>query len=264
MKSTFLNHTLAEFYKLKSTPVIYLVGLCCAFVLSIVIVAHSMDVNSVALDADPWRRCFNAGLGIFSFFVMGPFIILLVTAMIYIEQRANAWKLLYTMPVSRGNIYFSKLLVMIFIIMFSLLLLVFCLVGVGYFLDTYLPELEFNYYPPPVLEALQNIGHNLIASLGILGLQYFLCLWFRNFLIPLSIGIIGVVLGFILITTNTDLVLYLPFSYPMGVKDYGMFRSDKIELILGDWLTNVELYSLLYFLFFITLGYFYERWRNVD
>ncbi len=264
MKTNFINHLSAEIRKLKSTPIIYLIVFCCAFVLSIVMIAHSLDRNSVVLGADPWRRCFSAGIGIYSFFVTVPFVVLLVTAVTFVEQRANAWKLLYTMPVTRGSIYFSKLTIIILTVFATSFLLVFALVGAGYVLDQFLPELEFAYYQAPVYTNLKNITHGVIALLGVIGIQYFLSLWFKNFLIPISIGIIGFILAFILTTINTKITLYVPYSYSMVVKDYGMFKLEHTKGIWNGWLTNVELYSILCFVFFVGLGYFYERWRNVE
>jgi len=265
MKSTIVHHLSAEVKKLKSTPVVYLVGACCVFVIAIIMVAHTLDIiNAVRINVNPWKRCFGAGMGIYSFFVMVPFVVLLITAVTFVEQRANAWKLLYTMPVARGNVYFSKLIIIILIVFITSVLLIFGVVGAGYMLDQIFPELEFTYYQAPILNAFEDIIHLLIASLGVIGLQYFMSLWFKNFLVPMSIGIVGYILAFILTTTNTKFVLYLPYTYSMTVKDHGMFKSDHTKEIWNGWLTNVELYSVLCFVLFVGLGYFYERWRNVE
>jgi len=264
MQSTFLNHINAEIKKLKSTPIIYLVLFCCLFISVIIIIAHSLDINSTArLNTDPWKRLFAAGLSIYSFFVINPFVVLLVSAVMYVEQRADAWKLLYTLPVGRGSIYFSKLLVIIGITIGCSLVLVLFLVLSGYFINLFYPEIEVVYYQPDILALFKKIFHTIVALLGVIGLQYFLSLWFKNFLVPLSLGVVGFILGFIVTTTNSKIALCIPFTFPMIVKDYGMFRNDKVAYVFGDWLTNVELYSIIFFVVFVALGYFYETRRNV-
>lgn len=254
----------AEIRKLKSTPVLYLVLFCAAFIITIVCLAHAMDVHAMArLNTNPWKRYFNGSIAVFSIFVISPFIVLLVSSVLYVEQKASAWKYLYTMPTGRGNIYMSKLLVICLILFSSALLLVFGLLLSAYALDYIYPEHEFRYYTPDVWNWLKILSRVLVAALGVVGLQYFLSTVFKHFLAPLGLGILGYILGFILSSFKTKIALFLPFTYPMLVHDFGAFSATQRTTIGDTWLTNVELYSLICFVVFVGLGFFYEKRRNV-
>lgn len=264
MNISTINLLSTEFRKLKNTPVVYLVGCCILFVITVITLAHILDIaNTAIIGVNPWNRLLATGFGLFSFFVAVPFVVFLITAVTYVEQRANSWKLLYTMPISRGNFYFSKLFVILIIVISAAVLLVCALLLVGLILSCFYPELEFTYYQPNISELSHSLIHSLVAVLGVLGIHYFLSLWLKNFIASMSIGIVGYILAFILASTNTKFVLFLPYSYVMIVKDFGIMKNEFPKELFNSGFMNVEFYSLGCFLVFICLGYILERKRNV-
>ena len=254
-----------EWLKLKSTPGLYLALTCGLLISFLVFITHLMEVHSLtSFGVNPWRRYFTRGLAIFSLFVSVPFVLLLVSAVVNVERQANAWKYLYTLPIRRGNIYFSKLVVLLLLLALSLFLLVFGLVLSGYVLDSIHPEFELAFYQPDLWELGANAVHTWLSLLGLVGLQYFLSLRFQHFLLPLGLGILGYVFGLILAVTQNTVALYCPFSYPMLVQDFGMFRIEIRASAGFAGLNNIELYSLGFFLFFVLLGWIWENRRSVS
>lgn len=254
----------AELIKLRRSPVWYILALCILLTAIGVFVAHLMDAhNMVRLNYDPWQRYFRASTAIFNLFISVPYVVLLVSAVVFIEQRASAWKYLYTLPKTRGQLYFSKLTMILFLYLFSIVMLVLGLVLSGYVLDFFRPEYEFNYYSPDFSELGKQFGHFFIGSLGLMAWQYWLSLQFKNILVPLGLGVLGFVFALIMSVTGQTLTLYIPYAIPMIVQDLDMFRSEYITDSFIPGLKNVELYSLLYFLIFSLLGYWIERRRNV-
>lgn len=254
----------AELIKLKHSPVWYILLLGIVLTASGVFLGHLLDAhNMVKLNMDPWQRYFRASLAIFNLFIVVPYLLLMVSATVFIEQRANAWKYLYTLPPSRGMFFFTKLALIALLYLFSLAMLVTGLVLSGYWLNFFRPEYEFIYYQPNLLALAQNMGHFFIASLGLIAWQYWLSLRFKNILVPLGIGVFGFVLGIIMSVTGQKIALYLPYALPMIVKDLDMFKNDHVAPSLINSLNNVELHSIALFLLFGLLGYWRERHREV-
>lgn len=260
---TFVKYINAEFIKLKYLPSIWLSGVVVMAVLVIIFAAHMIDVNAIDLNVDPWRKTLVACKGIFSTFMAIPFVVLFVSAALYIEHQSNAWKYQYTIPTSRVFVVLAKIAAILIWIIVTIIVLTIGLILVGHLLNYFLPEYEFSYYKIPYFHFLESISHSFIALLGVIGVQYFLSFRFTGFLIPASIGIVAFICGLILGSINNKLALYFPYSYPVIVKDHGMFITDKIGIKEIGWLNNVELFSIGVFLFFVAITCFLERYRNI-
>lgn len=245
----------AEFIKIKRTPVLLLVIAVSLFISFIQFIGHHLDVHSLtALGANPWDRFYNTGFAIYSNFFICPFTILLVSAVLYIEHQANSWKFLHVTPVRRESIFGFKLFMLVFLLFSTIVLLILCSTLFAYWLDRIAPEYEFSYYTPHVWEYFKELSHATISILGVLGIHYCLNIWFKNYFIPLGIGIFCFIVGLILASTNQKAALYFPYSYPLMVKQTGMFVQDKIGIIRTGVLSNIEWHSLAYFIVFTLLG----------
>lgn len=255
----------AEFLKLRSTPVIYLILACCLLVTSMSVLASVMDVHhSIKLGESPWSRFTHGSLAVFSIFMISPMAVVIISALSYIEKRANSWKYIYTLPFGRGNIYFAKLFTILILMAVLCALMILIMVFSGYIVDFFYPEYEFRYFKPDVTAYFESLSHIFVGVLGIIGIQYLLTYIFQHFLIPLVIGFTGFIVGFIMSAANTKLAIYIPFVYPISVKDQRMFRFDyRTEAWEGSWINNLELYSIICFVTCVALGYLYEVRRNV-
>lgn len=260
---TILRYIGAEFIKLRYLPIVWLSGVVVFAVLLIVFSAHFIDVNSISFDVDPWRRTLVACRGIFSVFMAIPFVVLLISAALYVEHQSNAWKYQYTVPTNRMIIVLSKLITILLWVITTIFLLTLGLILVGYVLDAFLPEYEFAYYRIPYLIFVERLSHNFVSLLGVIGIQYFLSFRFKGFLIPASIGIVAFLSGLILGSTNNAAALYYPYSYPIIVDDMGMFKLDKVGIVEYGMLNNVEVYSIIVFLIFVGITCVLEQRRNI-
>lgn len=254
----------AELLKLKSTYVLWLALLVVSFISFVVFIGHYLDVNSMArIGENPWDRIGNAGHAILSIFMLNLFSVLIISASAFVENKSSGWKLLYTYPRYRSTIFYSKLLVILIVVLLTICAVAFGLIITGYGLDLLRPEYEFRYYPIGLLEFTNGLIHSFLALLGVIGIQYFLSLQFKNFLIPTGIGVIGFIMGLILGTLNTPKSLYCPYSYPLIVKDFNMFTIDKVGVVQYGWLNNVEIYSLICFVVFVVIAHILEIKKNI-
>ncbi len=259
-----LAHLKAEWIKLKRTPVLYLPLFLGILMGAFVFIGHYGDGNSLAvINQNPWRVYFGRGGGIYSIFLLIPFVVLLTGGIVFIERRANAWKYLYTMPLTRGRIYFAKLLILLGLLAMASVLFMLCIIVSAYFLGWFFPEHEFYYYAPQIKRIANYIVHSYIAILGVLGLHYLLSLYFKNVLIPFGIGMLGMVMGFFFVGLDVWFNIYFPYAAPMAAQDFGMFRSTQRAFVGGNWLSNYEMYSLIWFIVTVEIGYLYETRREV-
>ncbi len=254
----------AELIKLKYLPILWLCATVVFAILLVVFTSHYIDVNSVAtLGRSPWLKIKTASAAIFSVFMIIPFVVLFISAAVYIEHQAKGWKQQYTVSTSRAAVFFSKLLSLLLVILITLFILIIGLIACAYLLNFLLPELEFNYYKIPIFIFFKTLAHTFLATLGVIGIQYFLSLRFKGFLIPAGFGIVAFIIGIILGSVNNPLAVYYPYSYPIIAQDYGMFIRDKIGVVEYGWINNVEMYSILIFLVFILFACILETRKNV-
>lgn len=254
----------AEFLKLKYAPIMWLVGFSLASVCAIIFFANYFDVNNaVTMGKNPWDRNLNAGLAIFSIFILIPFSVMFISTAIFVENHARGWKAIYATPNRRLSIFFSKLISFILCILLLIVAMIILATVTLYLVDFILPEYEFRHYAPDITSVSKGFLHAFISILGVIGIQFFMSLRFKGFLIPMSFGVVMFIVGFIISTTNKTFVKYSPYSYPGVVKDHKMFTIDKIGVTHDHWLSNVEMYSIGVFVFFVALALILEMRKNV-
>ncbi len=262
---TLYNSITAELLKLKYAPIIWLCFSVVLIITAIISAAATLDQASmVQLGKNPWPRHLGACLGILSVFMVVPFTVMLVSTSVFIENHSKGWKYIYSTPRRRSLVFYSKLMAILKIIVWVILSLIVVNVLSGFIIDLFIPEIEFKYYEVGVLSILPSYFHLMMALLGIIGIQYFLSLRFKGFLVPMSIGIIAYIVAFIIGTLNKPMALYYPYCYPSIYKDHSMFSIDKIGVTNEHFLSNVEIHSIFVFLFFIGLAHVLEIRKNVS
>jgi hypothetical protein len=149
--------------------------------------------------SNTWGIHFLQGWQVFNAFLLPMFVILICSLIPQIEYKNSAWKQVFASPQTIGNIFFSKYLTILIMILF--LFLVFNILMV---LSAVVPNLFFRKYTflSNSIDWMQLVRLNLktfISLLAIISFQYWLSLRFRNFIVPIGIG-----LGLLV----TSLILY--------------------------------------------------------
>jgi hypothetical protein len=131
-----------------------------------------------------------------------------------IEHKADTWKSLFSLPISKFSIYAAKYLYALFLVFICLALFVLFTVGFGNLLGALKPQLKFSEYS--ILSYLSQLYFKLfLSSLGILSIQFLLSLLFRDFLKPMGIGFICTIAGVILAGNKWTYAYLFPYSHPM-------------------------------------------------
>jgi len=151
--------------------------------------------------------------------VMGSLILpMLIVFIAYsvnsIEHKADTWKTLFSLPISKLSVFGAKYFYAFFLVFICLLLFVLFTLGFGNLLSVVKPALRFNEYH--IEDVLAKVYLKLfLSSLGILSIQFLLSLLFRDFLKPMGIGFVATITGVILAGNNWKYAFWFPYSHPL-------------------------------------------------
>src|SRR5699024_6091340 len=137
-------------------------------------------------------------------------IVVLTSFMATIEDETNAWKQLFALPVSKQEAYLSKYTVISCLLFISSVILL---------LFTYFYGITLGLGQDiPYLQIIQYSLLPFFSSLPVLRLQLWLSIVCKNQAIPITIGVLGVILAF--------LSMHLPdwtiWKWPTLNNDWGL------------------------------------------
>ncbi|WP_026583824.1 ABC transporter permease [Bacillus sp. J33] len=145
-------------------------------------------------------------------------IVILTSFMASIENETNAWKQLIALPVSKMGVYVSKFTVLSLLLLVSSILLMLFTLAFGLFLDLgadipFTELLKYSFYP-------------FFAALPILALQLWIAAVSVNQGVPITAGVLGVIL------TYAGYVLpdWMIWKWPLLMNDWD---EPLINVMLG-------------------------------
>jgi hypothetical protein len=163
-----------------------------------------------------WLQFSGAILGVMGSLLLPILIVFIGYSVNSIEHKADTWKTLFSLPISKLSVYAAKYLYALFLVLICLTLFVLLTLAFGNLLGMLKPELKFHDYSMTSL--LTQIYIKLfLSALGILSIQFLLSLLFRDFLKPMGIGFAATIAGVILATTGWQYAYLFPYSHPMLV-----------------------------------------------
>jgi len=160
-----------------------------------------------------WLKFVGPVLGIMGSLILPMLIVFLAYSVNNIEHKAETWKTLFSLPISKFSVYAAKYLYSLFLVFFCLALFVLFTLGFGNLLATIKPALKFTEYPVEGI-LLKVYSKLFLSSLGILSIQFLLSLLFRDFLKPMGIGFVCTITGDILAGNGWKYAYLFPYSHP--------------------------------------------------
>ncbi|OJV22548.1 MAG: hypothetical protein BGO21_05160 [Dyadobacter sp. 50-39] len=241
-----INVYLSELIKLRRTFAFWLTVLGAAIIPLTMLITYVYNWHMFipASGANPWAemyaRAFN---GIILF--MPLYIILLIGLTYHLEYKANAWKHLFVLPVSKRALFLGKyLIVLTMVFSFMTLFLLFTWIAGG-LVGFYKAELGFRRHNPDVFTVLDFSIKVLIAVLAIISIHFWLGLKIRNLVSVLGIGLAGMALA-ILMNGRGGYADFFPYAYPIMLMNYVPSSPDAyLERFHWVSLTYFALFSLL-------------------
>lgn len=208
--------------------------------LIISLVKHN-TINSYGTNVNIWEAHFTQLWQNMSSFLLPMGVILASSLITQIEYKNNTWKQLFATPQTFTNIYISKFLViLIMIIKF------FVFFNIGIVLSGIIPSLLFDgHFPNQNIPFLFFIKENIkyfLTCLPIIAIQYLISLNFKNFLIPVGIGLLGLIGS--LIGLSWKYIYISPFSYC------------AMTLVKIDRGFNIYGLAIIYFILIMIVGHY--------
>ena len=191
-----------------------------------------------------WRNSWES-MSVF-FLPLGA--ILSTSLIAQIEYKNNTWKQLHTLPLTYTTIFFSKLAIIL-----VLMLQFFVLFNIGIYLAAVVPYLLVSGtpYPAQPLPYAFFLNENLlyfVDLLPIVALQYLIALRFKNFLVPVGLGFlfwVGALAGL-----SWKFGYVVPYTYPM----YNYLKdAEKTRAVIPD--VNIHLLAAGFFIVITAMSY---------
>ncbi|MBO9659032.1 MAG: ABC transporter permease [Chitinophagaceae bacterium] len=202
---------------------------------------------------DPWRSHFQEGWQGFSIMLLPIFVVLTCSLIVQVEYKNNTWKQVFASPLSTGDIFFSKYIGILVMVLFLLIMFSVFLLLAGVLTDVFHPKFTFLETKVEWGMLFRRSIKTFISLLGIISIQYWLSLRFRNFIVPIGIGLALVVSS--TIAMSWEHINKVPYAFPF----LSYARTGSVS---GRFLDNHEIYSLVYFVIFTVMAFLDLRFRK--
>jgi len=188
---SFIHSFQSEWLKKKRSLSSWLVIVGGFFTPIIIIIArlvHYKQLPALYAKEGFWNQLWQSSWESMAIFLLPVGVILATSLITQLEYKNNTWKQLHTAPLSFTSIFFSKLLVIVIMVVQF-----FILFNIGIYLSALIPYLLVKGVPYPAAQlpfaaVLKEDGYYFMDCLPIVALQYLLSLKYKNFLVPVGIG----------------------------------------------------------------------------
>jgi hypothetical protein len=204
----------ADALKLRHTAALRLaVGTAVLPVLLIFLVFGFYGKALVKPGHNPWNAYLMDAWNTWTALILPLLLVLLAALVVQVEHRANAWKHLYALPIERGTLLLSKLLILLGLSLLAQATYALLLLLTGAALGWLRPGLGFQHAALPVPTVLLWLGRTYVASVGLLTVQYVVSVARRSFVVPMALGLAGLTLSLALASVLP--AGWLPYADPL-------------------------------------------------
>ncbi len=261
MKAFFLS-LYSEYYKTRKTLAFWGAVILPLFLCTVVFAAYYLKADEIAkkmAGAPPiavWGQYAFMIIGVMGTLLLPMYLIFMTYSVNNVEHKADTWKSLFSLPVAKWIIYYSKAFYTILLVALSMFLFVLLTMGFGFLLGTFKPQL--NLLKADINEVFTKISliylKLFFASLGIISVQFMMSLVWKDFLKPMGFGFILLVTSVIIV--KWEFSYLIPYTHPVNaimsstVKDIEIFTKEV-------WV------SFAYAMVFFSAGYFIVIKRSI-
>ncbi|MFT4801988.1 MAG: hypothetical protein ACI93N_001763 [Flavobacteriaceae bacterium] len=258
--STILYYTSSlknELIKLKRTFAFWLTIISAILFPILFFMAYFFKHENLVPTAgiNPWEKFMTIQIENSIPFFIPMFIVLITSLIMQVEHKSLGMKNLFSLPIPKWSVYFGKLTIVIFAIITTYVYYYVAILLSGVLLGIIHSDLAFLDFQPDHFKFIKVLSTSFIASLGIIGIQFWLSFRFKNFVIPLGFGMFLAIIGIILAQAPQS--IYFPYSFSLLSVSFG----DKMSLTFG--ISTVTVYSVLCFFVTAILGYIDIKRLNV-
>jgi len=212
MTNTFYRAFSSEQYKLSKNKEIFGVLLLPVLLIFLIDgyiiyeISKSDVVNSIP---NPWKVLLGRYVFQFFYLLYPVLVAIFVYACCEVEYKNNNYKILFTIPISKSEIFFSKVLFIVLIVLFSIILSYSAFLLNGYFLSLIYPEIGFQNYD--YREVIFYTFFKLFVTLSAISMiQLSISLAFKSSIYP--IGFSMFMLVFSVIVAQKKFSDFIPYT----------------------------------------------------
>ena len=251
MSLVLVNSVRSEWLKQKRSLTTWLVTGAAFFIPSLIVLVRVLRPAGLPqIYGAPgfWERLWTQSWESMSVFIM-PLVIMLGASLIaQLEYRNNTWKQVHATPQPLAVIYVAKLAIIL-----AMVLQLFVLFNIAIYLAGIIPAAVFRHVdapasPIPYALFLKRNAAYFVDVLPIVGLQYLLALRFRNFMVPMGIGMVIWIMALGALPWQYNWVV--PYSH--GIIDYTQTVQSRVAHAVPAPLPVI---ASLYFAVFVVVGY---------
>ena len=235
----------SEILKTRRTATFYFTVIASALVPCISLLAAWLDGPDVDPGEDPFTAILRLRFNFLCGVIFPMYIMLVCTLLAQMEYRNNTWKQVFTSPQSKLNIFIARflnvhVLVILFLLLYNILLVISLLV-----IHFMLPALHL-LNKPHWSELITWNVNTYVSALALIAVQFWLGLRFRNFIVPLGIGLTLWLIGVMMVAGY-----HVPNAYifPYTYTAYTAFPKNN------ELLPAVQWGSVVYMVVFLVLGF---------
>ena len=246
-----------EFIKLKTTFAFWLTIISAVLFPILFFIAYFLKhkTNTPEVGINPWEKFMTIQIENSIPFFIPMFIVLITSLIMQIEHKSLGLKHLFALPIPKWSIYFGKLSIVIFAIITTYIYYYLAILLSGFLLGLIHPDLAFLDFQPEHLKYIKMLTISFVASLGIIGIQFWLSFRYKNFIVPLGLGMFLAIIG--IIVSQAPQSIYFPYSFSVLSVSLG----DKMPSILG--VSSVTVFSVVCFLVTSIFGYIHIKKQNI-
>jgi hypothetical protein len=247
----------SEISKTKRTAAVYftLIG---AAVIPLIFLINALSQGLPDEDIsskDPLTAIFKMSSEMTGLVIFPLFVVLICTLLPQVEYRNNAWKQVLTSPQTKVSVFMAKflniqLLMLVFLVANHLFMWV-----VAIAIHFIIPKLNLLNQPLNVYTVLLNNINSYLTILAMSAIQFWIGLRFKNFLIPVAIGLALWITGMMMVYEfHSDFAVYFPYSF----NSFNFYPANKPQLSQVEWT------SFGYAVFFLLMGFLDFKRRRMN
>ncbi|MBK1813754.1 ABC transporter permease [Clostridium sp. YIM B02505] len=231
-----INVLKVEFIKLKTSSLI-------AIIVMITLaplfngVSVSDKLSNIGSNPNTLEAIYDFSINGYTLVILPTIIIVTFAIIMRFERVSGGMKEILTLPVTKKQLFLSKLFTGVLLIMLSIFLF-FTVIIIVAFLKNGITEKS-------ILLILSRGVSIFLVSLGFMAVQFFLSLSYENISVPLGLGFCFLIPSFLL--SDSRYKIFYPWSYMTAVNSSNGFDRNSIIMIT---------ISILIFLIVNILGYF--------
>lgn len=246
----------AEIIKTRRSAAFWLCLIGSAFIPLIFLLVYTLrpDRNYTRMLHDPWQTHFVEGWQSFSVFLLPMFVILTCSLIPQIEYKNNTWKQVFASPLSISNIFFSKYIAILAMVLVLFVGFNFFMLLCGVATDLLHPKYTFLESEVGWSQLIARNVRVFISLSGIIAIQYWLSLRFKNFIVPIGIGLALLISS--MIVSSWEHIDKVPYAFPF------ISHAKANAANSARFLSSHEINAILYCLAFTALAFVDLRFRK--